>query len=198
MRKIDARVVVLVALSRAGKDTAAGYLAKKYGFFRVGFSDMLKAELSRLRLVHSKENMVRLGNDLRRAHGNDIVARLAVQKAVNSRRRRIVFSGARSPEEIRLIRRTFARTLVLAIQSDVAIRQSRALKAGWSEKNLSAKDHDDIEHKGLRQALSLADGVVENNSTRRAFNENLDFAMSSFRLKRSGQQHARRRSAVVG
>ncbi len=184
--------IVLVAWARAGKDTAGRYLQKKWGFARITFSNLLKAELRSRGQTPSKARMMELGNELRKKFGAGVMAELALDAASRLKVARIVFSGARSPAEITRLRKAYRDTRVLEIRASIENRVKRAARAGWSPADLRARDQNDDRQKGLGRTIRMADAVVENDSGTRRFHAALDQAVGAFLKSRRGNVRARR------
>jgi dephospho-CoA kinase len=174
MQKTGVRALVLVAFARAGKDAAAAYLARRHGYQKIVFSDSLKSELARRGWKPTKTNMSRMGNILRRRDGMGVMARLAIARAKELNAATIVFSGSRSPAEIRLIRQTYPDCKVVEIRSRFACRAARAKKAGWTKEQLRSRDENDSKKKGLAKAIRLADAIIENDHSLADLHQKMD------------------------
>ncbi len=104
--------------------------------------------------------------------GRDAVAQLVWKKIERDRPEKAVIVGARSPEEIEFLRRR-TEVVVAEIRADDEIRKSRGADPG--------RDASD-EKLGLKDCITMADVVIENNGTleelkekARFFAENIEY-----------------------
>ena len=67
-------------MARCGKDTMAAYLKEKYGYEILVFSDVLVEEAEKIGLEPTKMNLSILGDELRAAEGNAVVAKRLMKK----------------------------------------------------------------------------------------------------------------------
>lgn len=161
-------IIVICGLARSGKDTAADFISKKFGFKKYSFSSVLSEMLESKGVVPSKENLLLLGNELRQKHGKDIVAKMLVEKIVEPDN--FVLVGPRSLEEIIFFKQKFSssRFLVIRIVADSSKRFVR--KSNLDPKSFReffVRDENDIMQKGLKEVLEYADFEVRNDGTKK-------------------------------
>ena len=84
----------------SGKDEVAKTL-QKMGFFHVSFSDLLREELKKKKEKITRDNLIKIGNDLRTQFGSRILARLALEKVEYGEN--FVFTSIRNPGEVELL-----------------------------------------------------------------------------------------------
>jgi dCMP deaminase len=82
----------------AGKGEVANYL-KSLGFFSCSLSDVLREEADKLGMQKTRDNMIALGNKLRKEHGNGVLAQKI--KKILPEDQNIVIDSIRNPEEVR-------------------------------------------------------------------------------------------------
>lgn len=85
----------------AGKGIAAGHLMKK-GFGYYSLSDVVREETRKKNLEIFRENLIKIGNDLRKEFGNDVIARRIMERVdIN---RNYVIDSFRNPAEVKAFR----------------------------------------------------------------------------------------------
>ena len=62
----------------SGKDSVAEYLIKK-GFQHFSLSDEIRKELKKRKIKETRQNLIKLGNELRKKHGNEILAKRIIE-----------------------------------------------------------------------------------------------------------------------
>lgn len=158
------KLIVLTGLARSGKDTVADYLQEQHGFKKLVFSDFLKNEVKKRNLEISKENLAVIGDELRKQNGMGVVAELLWNDAKNFEK--VVASGCRSIEEIEFLKKKCNNAVLVAVVADANERFGRKLESDpQNQTDFFARDKRDIENKGLKKVIDLADFTIENNST---------------------------------
>lgn len=115
-------IIALVSKIGAGKGTAADYLSGK-GFKILVFSDVLKEELEKQGKEINRENLQKLGSDLKQRFGNDILARKLSEKISSGD---YILDGLRHPDELQFLREKYGKKLLLiGIVCDRKIRFER-------------------------------------------------------------------------
>ncbi len=158
------QILILLGKARSGKDTIADFLVKEFGFKKFVFSSILEEELIKQGKKVSKENMVLLGDELRKKFGMNFIAVKLLEKV--SDEQKIVFVGARSVEEVELIKQKFPQLKLILITAEKEKRFERRneLDSNSLEK-FSERDKIDAEKKGMNKLFELADFKLENNSS---------------------------------
>jgi len=170
------KAIVIVGLARTGKDTAADYISEKYGYFSITLSDMIVGELGKRGLENTKMNQAKMGDSLREERGMDAVAQLGLEKAEG--KDKVVFVGARSVEEVDLIKRNAGKIIVIKLESTADNRVDRKGDLIDSDhKTLAERDKIDIEKKGLGKLLEKADITISNNGSQEQLYEEIDEAL---------------------
>ncbi len=165
-------LLALTGLARSGKDTAAKYIAEKYGFTWLDMSrDVLKAELDERKIQATKENLSIVGDSLRKIYGNDIVAQKIIEIIRKKGIEKAIVSGVRSPEEAKYLEKSADDFYLFRITANIERRIERG------ENNLISRDEQDITNKGLSKVLEMADVTIENNGTLNDFYRKIDKEM---------------------
>jgi dephospho-CoA kinase len=86
----------------AGKDMIAEYLVAARGFIHYSLSDELRAELQRQGIAPVRENLIRIGTELRASRGNGVLAHLVCSRFVAGQA--YVITSIRHPAEIEALR----------------------------------------------------------------------------------------------
>ncbi len=176
-------IIGITGKNGAGKTKVAEYLSKK-GFFNYSLSDRIREEATKRRLEHSRSNLTKLGNDLRKKFGFGYLARqinkkIDYTKASSKKLVRIknenffVIDSVRSPYEVRELRKNDDFFLV-GISAPTETRFKRLLKRnrlGDAKTLEEFEKQEQIENlnKGYNQQLdltiSLANKIITNDST---------------------------------
>lgn len=87
----------------SGKGEIVKSLVKR-GFAVLSLSDMVREEATKRKMEHSRENLQRMGNELRAAHGAGVLG-MKISEAILQNPKDTVIDGIRHPEEYRSLRR---------------------------------------------------------------------------------------------
>lgn len=112
----------------AGKDTAADYLGRKYGFVKFNTSDVIREELRKEGVSDfTREDMQRKSKELRDAHGKrDILTERTLYKIMDSGEDLALILGVRLVDGIEYLRKMLgAEFYLLAIEADQRKRFKR-------------------------------------------------------------------------
>ncbi len=91
-------IIGLTGTYGSGKDTVADYLEKKKNFIHFSLSDELRKELERRGVPAVRENLIKIGTELRGAEGSSVLAkRVAANFAQGNN---YVITSVRHPAEI--------------------------------------------------------------------------------------------------
>lgn len=122
-------IIGLTGKNAAGKGEAAKYLGTK-GFVYFSLSDAVRDEATKRNLEHSRDNLIRLGNELREAYGADYLAKQIndkIKQQLNIRKNQnIVIDSIRSPYEAEELMKNRDFVLV-GIDAPVGIRFKRLI-----------------------------------------------------------------------
>ena len=124
-------IIGLTGKNAAGKGEIAKHLQSK-GFAYFSLSDALRDEASKRKLDHSRNNLINLGNDLRKNFGNGILAERINEKITEAKSRgksNFVIDSIRNPGEISELKKNEG-FLLVGIVTDEKIRFQRLLSRG--------------------------------------------------------------------
>ncbi len=154
----------------AGKDTIADYLIKKHHGEKISFSQPIRDIMKRMQIPVNRVNFSRLGNDLRRAFGKDILSKVIAQDILKSRAKIITLPNIRLEEDIIHLKKIPGFYLV-AVEADAPTRFERLRQRGqndddksktWPEFQRDAKLYTERHIKGL---IGKAKYRLDNNGT---------------------------------
>ena len=172
-------IIGLTGANASGKGEAAEYLKSK-GFTYHSLSDMLRAEASLKGIEPSRENLIMLGNKLRREKGPSILAELAIKKIKDKRNH--IIDSIRNPFEIKALRQLKGFKLI-GIEAPVETRFKRILNRNRAGDPVTLEDFIEKEKKEnisadtnqqLENCLKLADKIIINDSTIEEFHKKID------------------------
>lgn len=163
------RLVGLTGTNGAGKSEVAKYFIKK-GYKYFSLSDLLREELRKRGQEITRDNLIRLGNELRLRSGADILARMVMER-IRKIDGPVVIDSIRNPAEISYLRQQ-GNFLLIAVDAPVEIRYARVKGRGRNESAQSleefiAKEREEMseasEAQQLQKCLEMADINIWND-----------------------------------
>ncbi|MDD5040331.1 MAG: nucleoside monophosphate kinase [Patescibacteria group bacterium] len=128
-------IIILVGLSSSGKDTAAAYLGRK-GFAHFSLSETLRAICRRRHIEVNRDNLIRVGNELRTRFGVGYLAEKTLLSPGCRRVSRLIISSVRNPGEIAALKR-HGMVFVIAVSAPQRMRYLRAKRRGRIDDHVS-------------------------------------------------------------
>jgi dephospho-CoA kinase len=171
LKKKDHIIIGLTGTNSAGKGTVADFLKKK-GFVYFSLSDIIREEATKQGLDHSRDSLVRIGNQLREKHGASVLGLLTAKKIADSKETKFIVDSIRNPSEIEELRKLSGFYLI-AIDADVSLRYERSKIRGRNENASSLElfiaqenkeKSSDSKAQQLHNCIAMADFLIENNS----------------------------------
>ncbi len=166
--KKNARLIGLTGTNSAGKGEVAAYFENK-GYAYFSLSDLIREELRKIGKEATRDNLIKMGNELREKNGHDILARLILKKVKG----KSVVDSIRNPREIEYLRNQ-KDFILLAVDAPVDLRYERAKQRGRAESastreefiNKEAEEMTDLE-KGqqLHNCMKMADFLLINDGS---------------------------------
>jgi dephospho-CoA kinase len=172
-------IIGLTGANASGKGEAASYLKSK-GFEYYSLSDILREEAKARRIELSRENLIRLGNEVRGENGPSVLADLVTKKIKNQNN--YVIDSIRNPFEIKALRKLNDFTL-LGIDATVEMRFKRAVARNRPGDPETLEEFVEKEKKEniasstnqqLENCLKMADMIIINDSTIEDFHRKID------------------------
>ena len=117
-------IIGLTGRNAAGKGTVASFLEKN-SFVYHSLSDTLREELKRRNLEESRENLIQIGNDLRKNGGPGVLADLMIHSLLSSEDH--IVDSIRNPSEVKSLRRVYPnhKFVLISVDASPKIRYER-------------------------------------------------------------------------
>jgi dephospho-CoA kinase len=169
-RKVKKRIklIGLTGTNSSGKGEAAAYFQKR-GYRYFSLSDLIREELQKKGKAPTRNNLIKMGNELRDKFGPDILARLVMKKVKD----KAVIDSIRNPKEVEYLRKQKS-FIFLAVDAPVELRYKRAKKRGREEsastlQQFIEKEKEEMteREKGqqLQKCMDMADLVIVNDGS---------------------------------
>ncbi|MFQ6069760.1 MAG: AAA family ATPase [Candidatus Aminicenantales bacterium] len=168
LKKTGIKLLGLTGTNGAGKGEAAAYFVSK-GYAYFSLSDIIREELEKRGVKMSRNNLIKMGNELRNKHGADVLARRVMEKI----KQKSVIDSIRNPKEVEYLKKQ-PHFFLIAFDAPVEVRYERIKKRGRDE---SASTLEEFIHKEreemtgdekaqqLRACMAMADVTIINDST---------------------------------
>ena len=175
-------VIGLTGPNASGKGEAALYIKSK-GFVYHSLSDILREEAKSQGIEALRENLISLGNELRRKNGPSVLALRVIETLPETGDHAV--DSIRNPGEVEAFRQIKG-FILLGIDAPVEMRFKRGLKRkrpGDAEtldefiKKEAKENRDNIESQQLKKCLQMADVIIANDSTIKEFHKRIDDAI---------------------
>jgi dephospho-CoA kinase len=172
-------IIGLTGANASGKGEAASYLKSK-GFEYYSLSDILREEAKARKIELSRENLIRLGNEVREKNGPSVLADLVTKKIKDQNN--CVIDSIRNPFEIKALKKLNDFTL-LGIDAPVEMRFKRAVARNRPGDPETLEEFVEKEKKEnttgfanqqLENCLRLADILIINDSDLEDFYKKID------------------------
>lgn len=179
-------IIGLTGKNAAGKGEVANYL-KKRGFAYYSLSDEIRAEASKFNIPPTRENLIKMGNELRRRFGENILAKRIIEKTKKDNKENMIIDSIRNPAELKEIKK-LPNSIILAIDAPVELRFERAMQRGRIENAKTLEEFKMIEKKEeskqkesqqLNICFEMADKVVVNDSSITELNRKINKIIES-------------------
>ena len=165
-------VIGVTGTKAAGKDEFVKIL-ENYGFHAFSLADIVREEAEGRGLPLTTENLQDVGNELRKLHGNAILAEMTTKKISKLQEAsRIVINSIRNPAEVKFFQKQFGdRFFLIGIDADPEIRRERYLKReGVKPENFEKDNRRDLGEKEsygqqVKKCLEMAQEIIYNNGT---------------------------------
>lgn len=178
-------IIGLTGKNAAGKGELAAHLKSK-GFVYFSLSDALRDEATKQSLDHSRDTLIRLGTEMRKKFGNDILAG-RINEKIKQNKGNFVVDSIRNPGEIEELRKNKDFVLI-GVHTDARIRFERLVRRGrigdaqtFEEFTEYEKRENNNEGAGqqLDKCLEMADKTIDSNGTIEEANKDLDLYIDS-------------------
>ncbi|OGM04382.1 hypothetical protein A3E15_01300 [Candidatus Woesebacteria bacterium RIFCSPHIGHO2_12_FULL_42_9] len=173
----------------AGKGTIASYLVKEKGFKHFSVREFLNKELQKRKLRLNRDNLVLVGNELRKKYGPSYISeslyKLARKVGYDS-----VIESLRTPAEILALKKR-AEFYLFAVDADPKLRYQRTIlikeeiyQIPFTEFIRNEKremDSKDPNKQNLRKCIEMADYRFENSGEMKNLYKSVDEALKKIK-----------------
>ena len=160
----------LVGSIGSGNDTAGQYIIQNYSFTMCTFSYYCLGDiLKKSGLELTRENLQRLGKEIRARDGNASVAKLLWAKIEARKEEKVIINGFRYPEELAFFKENSSEFMLIGVDCPLPVRYERVRRRNTKERKAMTLD----EFKAYESAatelnipilLNSADYIVINDS----------------------------------
>ncbi len=155
----------------SGKDSVAEYLIKK-GFTHFSLSDLIREELGRRGVEVTRDNLIKVANDLRESYGHSVLGDRALEK-MKGKTGDFVISSIRHPAEVKALKKN-GHFFLAEVRAPIKTRFERIKERDRENdpktmKELEEKEKLESQTSGpgqqLTNVIKMAEYVIMNDST---------------------------------
>jgi len=165
-------IIAITGPNASGKDTVANILEEK-GFIHYSLSDILREELKKINKEITRENLIKIGNELRKKYSPSILT----DKIIFETGKDYVITSVRNSSEIKSLLKQSNSTLIY-INAPIKLRHKRYKKEKISFKEFvrieKTENSKDKYKQQLNACKKLATIELINNSTLKKLQEKVD------------------------
>ena len=173
------RVICLAGLIGSGKDMAADYISKKYGYTIIDYANILREICKKECLELTRDNL----QNLRVKYGNTFLAEEVVKRVKESKSKKFILTPLRRSEDFEIPKKAFGKSVkLIVIETNARIRFERLNKRGRENdpkdfKEFQRQEKRENEIFNFDKTFSYADFKVNNNGTPEELKTALDKVM---------------------
>ena len=186
-------IIGLTGKNASGKGETSAYLQKK-GFAYFSLSNELREEAKEKSIEATRENLIALGNELRKKFGVGYLAskinkKISIEKEED--RNNFVVDSIRNPGEISELKKNRDFALV-GVDAPISIRFERAKKrnrlgeASTLQHFIKLEERENFNSKANQQldkCLKMADKVIVNEGSLESLHEKIDSVLNKLKNK---------------
>lgn len=178
--------VGITGYNAAGKGEVTDYLKDK-GFVSISLSDILREEAKSRNLELNRENLTRLGQELRSQLNPGFLAEKALFHINNSQN--FVIDSIRHPDEVKILKQHLKPFLLIGVDAPVAVRFERSQLRGRQENAHSIDEfitREQAEMKNnpnaqqLHRCMEMCDVLILNDGTIEELEEKIEKAILDY------------------
>ncbi len=181
-------LLAIVGQPGSGKDTAADYIANRYGFSHISSGDVLREYITNNNMGNlERANLQRVVTKLRAEYGNGVLVDLILREM--DQNSKIVVSGLRHPEEVGLVSK--AGGALISIVSSAKRRYKRSIERNRTGDNISFAEFkrlEEVENQGgswdIGEVIRMADYSIVNDGGYEDLLANLDGLMQQLGISK--------------
>ena len=174
-------IIGLTGKNASGKGEVASYLKTK-GFVYYSLSDALREKATELGLDPSRNNLIKLGNELRQKNGPEFLAQQFNNKIKEDKNENIVVDSIRSPYEAKELLKNI-NFLLIGIDAPIELRFERLLErnragdAKTIEEFKQQEARENLNEKANQQldaTFALAGKIIVNDCSLKDLHKRID------------------------
>ncbi|MCS7230887.1 MAG: AAA family ATPase [Elusimicrobiota bacterium] len=179
-------IIGITGPNAAGKGEVVKYLVKK-NFYAGSLSDILRKKAKDYNILPTRDNLIKLGNTLRKKYGSGILAKWFIKDLVKLNKEKVVVDSIRNVEEIKEFKKKFKNKFYLIYVTASLKRRFRfMLKRRREGDPVSYKEFLKIEkmenskisyHQQINKCKKLRDFLINNNSTLKNLHKKIDIIL---------------------
>ena len=183
-------VIGIVGPIGSGKDTVADYISEKYGYTIFSFRDVVKDATEKAGLEATRENMQKVARELRDTQGEDIFAKLVLEKLISSKCENAIVKELRTSGDVRTIWNHFKsemKTIKVVAPTETRFERMKSRKRLGDPETLDEfrEQEKKEEELGYTKAFNFTDFLVFNTGTKEEFHAQVDKIMQSLKEDKS-------------
>jgi len=168
----DRLILGITGTYSAGKDTLANYLVKTKGFTHHSLSDIIRDVAKERGVEQTRDNWIKIGNDLRSQFGVGELSKRLVKKIKANDEHKVVVTSIRNPGEIEAFREVTKDFYMLALDAPIELRYERARERGNLADDVSFEKFKNMEEQEMATSgagqqlgvcMSMADQTIVND-----------------------------------
>ncbi len=187
---MDFKIIGVVGQIASGKGILVKYLTEKLGFTSFSLSSIVHEELEKKgKAKFTRQTLQDVGDDLRRAYGDNVLAQRIIKAISEQKKDRIVIEGIRNPGEIEFLKKN-SNFILIGVKANRELRFKRVLSRGkkWDPKNYEDFLKVDRRDLGMGQnklgqqvgkCLAYCEYILTNNKDKRDFERKVEKLMKS-------------------
>ncbi|MBI2583992.1 MAG: AAA family ATPase [Candidatus Aenigmarchaeota archaeon] len=174
------KVIGVIGLIGAGKDSANEYIMEQYDYRLVHFGDIVREIAKKMNKEPNRDNLLAIQREYTKKHGIDYFAKEVVKRIEKGGFDKVIINGIRRPVDASVPKQRFGKSMILLqVDADPKIRFERMSKRGRvgdpktfgefrRQENAEAKAFD------FKDTLKLVDYKVTNNGTLEELHKQID------------------------
>ncbi len=189
LRRIINVIIGITGMYCSGKDTVAEHLVKK-GFTHISLSDLIREELGRRGIEVTRDNLIRVANEMRAEHGHGVLGERALHR-MKEKEGDHVITSIRHPAEAKALMQ-HGHFFLVEVRAPIKMRFQRIKKRNREKdpktlKELKEKEKLECQERGpgqqLTNVIKMAKYVLNNDSTKQKQRKKVDKLLADLRKK---------------
>ena len=159
-------IICVSGLKGAGKTTIVKRLSEEYGIPYIELGELVKARMNKERVPISK--IYEYSLELRKKYGEDVVAKMAIDKMNEDYGNIIIIDGLRTESEFNAFNNV-GQVYIIVVHASPTVRYQRILARGRPTDPHTLGELIDMDKKsfamGIEHIFTLADYIINNDGT---------------------------------